>query len=183
MFYYVAVDEVSDDERNFRLNLLWFHLNNEKYKLYLDLKKTSRFKEFEDNLPIEKQNLKEHPFLKPLSKEKAGKVLSGKESMYLTHKEISERINFNTEEFNTYYRLFSNHTHSSPLAYFTMSNERGSGKENEAELSYLTLTLHICIKYLSAVILDMTKLFPECVDKLNKSKLKIVEEKFNELSK
>lgn len=184
MFYYVGVEKVSDEERDFRLKLLNYHLNNEKYKLYLESNVDKEtLKEFEDNLPNAKGNLKKHPFFISLYRDKASKVLTGKEAMYLTHKEISERINFKTDEFIPLYRLFSNHTHSSPLAFFTMSNERGRGEENTAEIEYLSMTLDLCIKYLSAAILDMTVLFPSCVNRIDKTKLKIVTEKFNDFQK
>jgi hypothetical protein len=184
MFYYVAVDKISDEERDFRLKLLSFHLNNEKYKLYSEFKaQRETLEDFETNLPKDKEDLKNHSFFKALSKEKAGKILAGKEAMYLSHKEISEKISFKTDEFVPLYRLFSNHTHSSPFAYFTMSNERGRGEENDAEISYLSMTLDFCIKYLSAAIIDMTNLFPICVDKLNQTKLKIVTDKFYDYSR
>ena len=81
------------------------------------------------------------------------------------------------------YRLFSNHTHTTPFAYYTISNKRGRGEENEAEISYLSITLDFCIKYLSAAIIDMTNLFPTCVEKINKSKFEIIKQKFEDYTK
>lgn len=181
MFYYVGVDKVSEEEMDFRLKLLTYHLNNEKYQLYSDFKAGKEvLEEFEKNLPIAKESLKNHSFFKNIEKEKAKKILKGKEAMYLTSKEISERIQFDTDDFLPLYRLFSNHTHSSPLAYYTMSNDRGRGEENEAEVSYLSMTIDFCIKYLSAAIIDMTNLFPNSIDKLDITKLNVIKEKFND---
>jgi hypothetical protein len=184
MFYYIGVDKISDEERDFRLKLLGYHLNNEKYKLYSDFKADIKtLQEFEVNLPKDKENLKDHPFFKFIDKEKSGKILKGNEAMYLSHKEISDRLHFNTDEFKPLYRFFSNHTHSSPFSYFTMSNERGIGEENQAEIDYLSMTINFCVKYLAAAIVDMTKIFPDCVDKLNQVKLKVVTDKLSEFAK
>lgn len=179
MLYYIGIEEVADEERDFRLKLFNFHLNNEKYQLYLGFKaEASVLEQFENNLPVDRDEIRQHPFFSTLSKEKGNRILKGKEVSYLSHKEISERIPFKTDEFNPFYRLFSNHTHSTPFAFFTMSNERGRGKENEVEVIYLTMTLDFCIKYLAAAILDITKLFPSCIDKISSEKLRIVKEKF-----
>lgn len=183
MFFYIGVDNVSEEERDFRLKLLNYHWNNEKYKLYSDFRgDNTLLSEFEDNLPIAKESLKNHVFFQSLDRRKKDKILSGNSAMYLTNKEISERISFNTEEFSLFYRLFSNHTHSSPLAYFTMSNERGRGEENEAELTYISMALDLCIKYLSAAMIDMINLFPEQLKDLDNKKLSLINQEFDRLS-
>jgi hypothetical protein len=184
MFYYVGVEKLSDEEIDFRLKVLTFHLNNEKYKLFSELKVDKTvLQDFEKNLPKAKDDLKGHSFFNSLSKEQAGKILTGKAAMYLSHKEISTRVQFNNEEFMSLYRLFSNHLHSTPFACSTMSNERGRGEENEAEISYLTITLDTCIKYLSAAALEMVELIPVCKERINQAKFKIINDKFQDYLK
>jgi len=184
MFFYVGVEKVKSEEIDFRLKLLNYHQNNEKYKMYSEYNcDQTLLNEFELNLPLAKKELKDHLFFSTLSKSKAKQILSGNKAMYLSNKEISERLPFKTDEFNLLYRFFSNHTHSSPLAYFSISNERGRGEENETEVSYLAMTLESCIKYLSATIIDMITLFPDSIKKLNEKKLNIIKTKFNELIK
>ena len=179
-FFYIGVEEVTTAERSFRLDLFNFHLTNEKYKLYKEGGSGEEIlKEFEEKLPIAKEGLKAHPFFLHLSREKAKKILKGDESMLLSQREISDRVPFNTYEFTPLYRLFSNHTPSTPYAFFSQNNERGRGAENEEEVHYLAMTLAFCTKYLSAAILDMTRLFPSCDEKLNKTKLHLIREKFN----
>lgn len=183
MFFYIGIDHVTEEERDFRLKLLYYHWNNEKYKLYSDLRANIiLLREFENNLPITKESLKNHAFFQSLDRRKKDKILSGNSAMYLTNKEISERISFNTEEFSSLYRLFSNHTHSSPFAFFTMSNERGRGEENEAELAYISIALDVCIKYLSAAIIDMINLFPEALRDLDNEKRRLINQELNGFS-
>ena len=178
ILYYMAVENVSDDEREFRYYSSIFHLNSERHRLYKEFNNTNILAEFETNLPGAKQHLRTLPFFQHLSPTQQRKVLEGRSAMYLTHKEISERLPFLTEEFVGYYRLLSNHTHSTPFAYITMSNDRGRGKEGPAEINYLCLFLQLCDKYLSAAILDMISLFPECVDQLNENQIAVVKRRF-----
>jgi len=183
-FFYIGVEEVTEDERSFRLDLFNFHLNNEKYKLYKEGGSAEEIlKEFEERFPLDREGLRTHPFFNSLPKEKAKKILKGDEAMILSQKEISGRLPFKTEEFVPIYRLFSNHTHSAPFAFFSQNNERGRGAENEAEVHYLAMTLDFCTKYLAAAISDMARLFPSCVEKLNKQKLHIIQEKFSTYNK
>jgi hypothetical protein len=179
-FFYIGVEKVTTDERSFRLDLFNYHLINEKYRLYKEGGSSEEIlKDFEEKLPIAKEGLKTHPFFIHLSREKAKKILTGGESMILSQKEISARVPFNTYEFFSLYRLFSDQTHSTSYAFFSKNNERGRGAENDEEVHYLAMTLDFCTKYLSAAILDMTKLFPSCVEKVNKTKLQVIREKFN----
>ncbi len=178
MFYYVGVEDIPQLEREFRLMLLVYHHHCEQYKLYRESDSESNIiREFETNLPKEKEDLKSHPFFNNLSKEISGKVLGGKTAMYLNNKEVSNRIHFNTDEFMLMYRLLSNHTHSTHLSFFSMTNVRGNGEENINEIAYITMTIDFCIKYLSAAIIDMFKLFPMQTKSLNQTKYKLVREK------
>lgn len=56
IFFYIGVDNISEEERDFRLKLLNYHWNNEKYKLYSDFRDdVTLLREFEDNLPLAKE--------------------------------------------------------------------------------------------------------------------------------
>lgn len=179
MLYYIGVEHISSQELDFRYKLLVFHLNHEKYKLYKDYNADKEvLSDFEMNIPIDRENLKSHPFFDQISKTKQEKVLSGNVAMYLSNKEISSRLHFRTDEFMPLYRLFSNHAHSSPYAYFSISNERGRGIENATEIGHLTVAIDVCIKYLTAAMIDLLTLFPKCVEKVNATKLAIVQETF-----
>ena len=137
-FFYIGVEEVTPEERSFRLDLFNFHLNNEKYKLFKEGGSSDEIlKEFEQKLPIEKAALIAHPFFPHLSKEKSKKIVKGDEAMILTQKEISRRIPFKTDEFVPIYRLFSNQAHSTPFAFFPQNHERGRGEENETKYTIL----------------------------------------------
>jgi hypothetical protein len=181
MLFFVAVEKITDEERDFRLNVLYYHQNKEKQKLYKDLGESQFDKEFDENLPIARKALKDHPFFVKLPSGISNAILEGRKSIYLSREDISKKRAFDNKTLSAFYRLFSNHTHSSPLSFLSMSNNRGRGNENEAELDYLTLTSHLCVKYLSAAIIDIVSLLPQCKDKIDLRKLLLIEETFKKI--
>ena len=64
LFYYIAVEPVSDQERGFRFDLLQYHKNYEKYKMYKEFNTIGPdvLQDFEQKLPIAKEALRTHPF-------------------------------------------------------------------------------------------------------------------------
>ena len=97
------------------------------------IKDEKAIKEFEVRLPKQKEELSKHPFINTFSNEFKRKLLRGEKAIYLSQNQISKRIPFSTEEFDFFYRFYSNHTHSSPLGFMSQSNERGRGFENKVE--------------------------------------------------
>ncbi len=169
MFFYVGIEKISEEEFEFRSLLMNYHRNYEKYKMYKGrVNDENVIKEFEEGLPKEKEVLSAHPFINTFSPEVKRTLLKGNKAVYLSQKQISERIPFNTEEFDFFYRFYSNHTHSSPLGFMSQSNVRGRGNENEAERRYLIYAMNLVGKYLSAAIIDISKIFPKQTKHLNK---------------
>ncbi|WP_139135362.1 DUF5677 domain-containing protein [Roseivirga sp. 4D4] len=180
-FFYICIEPINSEESDFRLLLLTYHLNNEKYKFYKESGQPQNvLDEFEENLPKAKRKLEGLPFFEKIDNSKKRSILKGLQFKYLSNKEIADRIPFDTEEYQPLYRFFSNQTHSTPLAFFSQNNERGRGLESEVEVSYITMALDFAIKYLLAAILDMTKLFPDCVNQLSHQKLAIIKEEFEQ---
>lgn len=176
-FWYIAVDQVTADERELRLFLLRYHMNNEKHKLYKDFSTTDQnmIKGFEKNLPLDKMTLKNNPaFYKYVEPSKQKNILNGKEAKYLTNQEIMDKIPFRTEEFRPLYRFFSNHIHSMPFATHSMTDERGTGKRNSVEVQYVETALDFVTKYMLAATIDSLMLFPNIENTLDPAKLKII---------
>ena len=180
MFWYIAVDGISQEERKLRLDILMYHLNNEKYKLYRDFNADSEYlHEFEAKLPQKKQDFTDSEiFTRYVEKSRRKNILNGKEAKYLSNIEIMNKMPSRTEEFVPLYRLFSNHTHSMPFAFFSLDNQRGSGRRNQAEIHYIEISLEFVTKYLLCAIVDTITLFPFCEAKLDPGKLKIIREEY-----
>lgn len=181
LFWYIGVDPVSIEERQLRAHIFYYHLNFEKYKLYKEYNAPQKdLQEFEDKLPIERKWIEEHQLFNIVvpDKNKRKSILKGNSCKYLTGQEISDRINFQTMEFTPFYRWFSNHTHSTPFAINSLSEIRGNGNPNEAEITYIIFAIDFVTKYLLASIIDTINIFPFVERKIHSLKLKIIKDEF-----
>src|SRR5690606_23866805 len=114
--------------------------------------------EFEAELPRKKEWIMKSAIYKGLSKQMAQKVRSGNFDMHFTNEQIAERYSLIGDLFKSIYKLLSNHAHGMPFATSAQSNERGRGFENQAELSYMVLTLMLLNQYLSLIITKQVEL-------------------------
>ncbi len=183
VFFYIGVEQVSKPESDFRLEIFQYHMHYEKLKLYTEFGESpDNLKGLTDNLSVAKERIKDNPLFKAFDHGLQKSILKGNEFMYLSREEISERLPFKTDETTPMYRLLSNHTHATPLAFFSQSNERGRGVQNEVEVDYICLCIDLVTKYLLAAILDLINLFPDCESRLHSEKLRIVRGEFSRIS-
>ncbi|MGY4538708.1 glutathione peroxidase-family protein [Mucilaginibacter sp. UYNi724] len=179
IFWYVAINIIPLDERELRILLLRYHMNNEKYKLYKDFKTADAhmMEDFDKNLALDKEKLIiDVAFNKYIEPARRKNILNGREAKYFSNQEIMDKIAFKTEEFRPLYRFFSNHIHSMPFATQSTTDERGTGKRNSAEVQYVETALDFVTKYLLAATIDSIQLFPDCTTVLDPDKLKIIKE-------
>lgn len=160
-FFYIGVEDVSKDEIDFRLRAMWFHLNSEKYRIYKSGPRRIDLTEFERSLPIEKKQLREHPFFQQLNKEQQQRALSGNSATYMTKSQLMAHLPFPSKELLWMYRHYSNEVHSTAFAFNSQSNERGRGDENRAERGYMIFASWLVRKYLSSAVMSMAKIFPK----------------------
>jgi len=165
-FFYIGVEKVSSAEVEFRINLMHFHLNSEKYRLYRDWgKPDEELQDFVEGLPIDKDRLKANVSFQSLPERQQIQLLKGKTPMHLSHHEINERAKIITKSFKPIYRLFSNQVHTTPLSFQSQSNIRGRGFENDAERFYITLATQVAVKYLANAVINMADIFPKQLKK------------------
>lgn len=181
MLWYIGVDNISDDESKLRLEILIYHLNNEKYNFYKEFGADKKvLDEFDQQLPIKRVEIKNNPLFNNLVQDnnKRKKILDGKEAKYLSNLEIIDKASFKGDEFKPLYRWFSNHTHSMPFAVFSLNDERGVGKRNQTEVEYIDIALDFVTKYLLIAIVDTINLFPTIEKSLHPQKLEIIKAEF-----
>ena len=162
VFYYTGVEKITDEDVYFRYLLMQYHRNLEKYKFYKEFGAPQEdLQSFEDNIPKAKEELKKCA-KKIVSDEKLlKKILGGSLAMHKSHTEIDKTAKVLGEYFKPFYRLFSNHVHSTPFSFLAISNERGRGEENKPERFYIILAMQVVISYVSTAILDMREIFPD----------------------
>ncbi len=172
VFRYMALENCSDEEYDFRLQLAIFHWDNEKYQLYKELDWTAEIlKEFEDGLPLRAERLKRHPFFSTISKEKRNKLVQGKVFLLKSYYDILKEVDFEQLPVAAMYRFYSNYTHSTAFSVMTMDNERGRGLENEAEIGHITYALEFANHLLFRITQEIIDLLPAGKIKVYKSNL------------
>jgi hypothetical protein len=161
-FYYVGVENVGAEEVKARLDLMLFHLNSEKYRLYREGNADEKvLKGFQEGLPKDKERLTKNPWFQRLPPKQQAYLLKGRCAMYLPHAEIARRSNVLGAHFRFFYRLFSNQLHATPFAAYSQSNVRGRGIENDTERFYVTSAMQVVIRYVCRAVLDMAEIFPD----------------------
>ncbi|RXK86873.1 DUF5677 domain-containing protein [Filimonas effusa] len=175
-FFYLCIQQINDEERDFRKLIISYHDNCEKYKIYKDSNaEQAILEDFEKNLPFDRKAIEEHSFFINLPKEHKNRISKGESSMYLTNQDISNLIPFDTTNFRAIYKLLSNQIHCTPMSFARMDDARGRGQCTMTELSYMCICINICTLYLAAAILDMVQLFSERKTVIDKEKLSNVE--------
>jgi hypothetical protein len=174
-FYYTGIDSISEAEVQFRWQLLQYHLNWEKYRLYKEWgAEESVLKEFEDGLPKAREALARNEVLRALPSGRQKQLLKGTSAMHLSHPEVAARSGVLGRSYRALYRLLSNQVHSSPFAFLAQSNVRGRGEENDAERFYITLSVQVVRECLARAALEMAEVFPEQVKHKHASALENV---------
>lgn len=184
-FFYIGVENVSEEEVDFRLKLMQFHLKSEKYRLYKNGSKNADHSDigkrlFENQL-IEKEEIKNHPFFKHLDAQDKKRASDGDSVTYMTKAKLMERLPFQSKELPWMYRHYSNEVHSTAFAFMSLSNERGRGNENDTERAYMKTASHLVRKYLAVSVISIAKIFPQEVGIGASEFVNIAQKQFHEL--
>lgn len=156
---YLSEQNLTVEDSDFRVKLCYFHLNNEKYRLYAELGASPQvLASFEENLPKARERLEMSPVFLSLSKAKRNQISAGKIDILFTDVEVAERFHMFGGEFKGIYRLLFNQAHGSPFATFSQSNVRGRGIENEVEETYLILMIKLLSHCLAKVVIAQTRM-------------------------
>lgn len=168
-YHYFSSDTNDPDEDDFKLKMAILHWNFEKFALYKELKvDKADLRKFEEELPNEAQNLEAHPYFFKVPKDKQKKILQGKVYMLNSHFETLKNIDFDGAPITAMYRFYSNYTHSTAFSVMTMSNERGMGEINEAEIGYACFALELADLLLKKAVNKLLDLIPEIVNKVDR---------------
>lgn len=182
LFHYVGLEAISDEEVDFRRQLLRYHHNCEKYRLYKAWSAGPEvLVDFETRLPAARAELEAHPVFARLTNAQQRRVCEGRSASYLLRDQMVGRLTFDAAELRPFYRFFSSQVHTSPFSFEPTSNERGRGEENAAERGYITFASQIARKYLAASVLGMAKIFPTVIGEGRRPHVRRAQHHFDEL--
>ncbi len=181
-FYYVKEINGNENYNLLKYQILNYHHNYEKYKLYNEAgAPADQLGDFVRGLKEAKAEIEMNPEFQSLDLEKRKSIKKGRTPKILTNQEISDLLPFNTKEHKWVYRLLSNQVHSTPLAFQPLDtvDGRGSGGKNETDLYYIWLCIKVTLKYCSNAMQMLISDEPLINAKMKEDDLRFVEEVSN----
>jgi hypothetical protein len=162
-FYFLCVDNVPQVERDARIILLNLHDNASRRKLFeragepKDAKATAK-NEVHDDLV---RQFKANAYLSGLPEKRQKELIKGEKTPFVQD-DVIERASMDKTNFRFLYRLFSNHTHTGPVAFYRMaSHGRGAGFQNRRDTFYMAVALDFAGDLMRRATTDFLALFPD----------------------
>lgn len=157
---FFGLEKITSEEAEIRFFILQLHRNTEWYNIRKDDNPNdSELELFSKGILEQKERIKNHPFLKELSKPQKEKVLGGHE-IYKTKADFENEL-IVCKGLRKNYRLLSNLVHPLPLSVERVDNVRGRGVRNEFDMYYSLISMMLARRYLAASTIGVADLFPE----------------------
>lgn len=159
-YFWLCLDDVSENEREARLILLKLHDHGSRKKLF-----PAEFEKEDPDNKIGTELTKlfdKNSALNSLPEKRQKELKKGQKTPFLQD-DVIERIDFDKDEFRMIYRFLSQHTHSSPVSFYRMAeSDRGTGVETRTEKAFHLLAIGTAGLFLDRAIQGHKKLFPDC---------------------
>jgi hypothetical protein len=155
---YVAIEAVSDEERDFRVLLWQLHAEDRKLQaLKLIHSKRVEVSSFESNVKELRETLAKHPFIEQLDKPTRSELLGKKlQPFHIRTPERNRRNHVNHEYYTASYILLSAHTHTYPMALQQLAAFQAGDPES---LRLIALPTQYAIGFISKALLGVTSIF------------------------
>lgn len=157
--YYIAVDGVGDDEREFRRRLWVFHSEFRRLEM---LRLIGSVRSEVQKLQAEVESLKAQliadPYYSTLPPKVQSRVRDADLALHLTNSQIAERAGVHPQYYKALYRYLSNYTHTYGLSV----NQLAAFRAGDPKLLRLIgTTLSYGSAYLALGIRDFVRVIPE----------------------
>jgi hypothetical protein len=182
--HYFGIEGVSEEEAELRFFIAQFHRNIEWYEIRrLSSAADPALKEFEEGIALQRQRIRNHPYLPLLTETQRKRALQGVE-MYKTKMGFERQLEV-CGDLRRNYRLLSNLVHPLPLSIERIDNDRGRGIVSDADVEYCRICLMLARRYLAASTLGIADHFPNELARWFEEQLEairpLVKEGFNEI--
>ncbi len=176
VFYYLTIDEIPKEERDFRYVLWEYHANSERLKMLELIKSNSP--EI-TNIRLEKAktkgDLEKNSFFKSierkLEKGERVKIRKGEKGIFLTNSKIAEKAGINREYYRATYKYLSQYVHTYP---FSISQIAKFNTGEEESLNIIDTTVQYATLYTGLSIRDFITLFPDMKGSIENRSWKLI---------
>lgn len=171
--FYLCFDEISEEEYQCRKQLFNLHDCISRKKVFSNFGNEDA-RDFDRTATELRANLEQNSIFKGFSEKRQRHLLKGDDAFYLIKDAIEEKIGSNVSQSKAMFNFFSNQTHTLPMSYYRMTEQkkRGTGVESEVDKGYIAMTLEYVSQYVHDATIRMIKFFPHVKETLDK---KIIE--------
>jgi hypothetical protein len=107
------------------------------------------------------RKFKANAYLSGLPEKRQKELIRGEKTPFVQD-DVIERANIDKMNFRFLHRLFSNHTHTGPVAFYRMAEHgRGRGLENRDDTLYMTVALDFADDLMRRATAGVLALFPD----------------------
>lgn len=166
LFYYLGVEEISDEEARDRINLFHLHDCTARISLFTNLfpspEQVEGMKKQREELL---ERFSESALLASKTERQKNHLLRGDKVMFVIQDDVLDSLGEDKGVFRGFYEVLSAHVHSYPLAYHRMMmGGRGDGIENNAEKDWMGIVVEYTSGFLSRATTQMLGLFDDIPD-------------------
>lgn len=158
VFFYI-IEKVPDAERDARKALWRFHETVERLKaLELGVPSSKGIPALRKEYAERRTQLEAQPFFEGLPMKRRTDLLNGRDSKFLTQKEIAERAGVSRRYLASCYKYCSNFTHTSPMSVTMMNAFRAGTSEGEQRFKY---TSELATAFMALTVRDFLNVVPD----------------------
>ncbi|MCK4560815.1 MAG: hypothetical protein KAV45_13610 [Calditrichia bacterium] len=158
VLYYLCIDDISNDELDFRF-LVWdYHAESRRYKqLVLIGSQHEEVPKLEKEVINLKNEVKNHTFLNNLNKNTRKGVVRGEIPFILSNKEIAQSAGISEKFHEVSYMYLSSYIHTFPYSI----SQTSAIRKSEEILDLIKPIIDRCVGYLCLSIRDFISLVPD----------------------
>ena len=170
-FYYLCIDQVSEDEWNCRWNLFNLHDCLRRRKMFECFGENAvELKAFDDQAAELKARLLDNSCFSSLKENVQKDHLKAKSAYLFDQDTLAKRIGLDAQFFRGLYIFLSSQVHTYPLGFYrTGEKNRGRGLENGVEKGYIEWMLSYATYFVRRASKEMVVLFPDSDQSLSKA--------------
>jgi len=173
VYYYIAIDEITGDEAEFRYNLWEFHsVTSRLNKLKKIKSKAPEIEGFKKQEHLYRQKLLNDRLFTAQPEKYKGRILNGDVAILLSNNELSKRAGIDPDHYKAKYNGLSSYVHTHP---YCVSQLAAFHNINADTINLFKTTMDFCTGYLAYAIRDFIKLFPDQICHMNPEINKLVD--------
>ena len=158
-FFYVAIDEVTDEENLFRERLWEYHAAFERHEMFrIGLPHSTHLSQMKGILEEEKKQLEGTVHFQKLSSAYQARLLEGKQFRVLDNVAVCQRARISENYYRADFKFCSAYTHTSPFAISQGAVFRAGTPETEQVFDRIVQST---IGWMALAVRDFARLFPD----------------------